>query len=176
MDNGSKFSYVGEVTIRYKKNGKIIELKGHNEGFEPLFKTIASLLAGEGFPYGAIASIGLKKALAGDESDMENLLNSESIPITQQPKSVLLVDTDKRNYACSVNTTISDSDMTSDSTIRNITVDSDKVFLYLLSSSGVQLARVELVNTTENPCVVKEIKPGVQLFIQWNLITDNPSA
>ena len=167
------FNYVGEVTIRYKKNGKIFEMKKHNEGFAPLFRTIAALLAGEQFPFGSISSIGLKKLVGGTGSNFVNLLKNDTIPITQKPKSILLGN---GKYACSVNTSISDSDMTSVTSDRNITVNSDKVFLYLMSSNGTALARVELQNTTEHPCVVKDIEPGVQLFIQWNLSVDNPES
>ena len=157
MHNKSVIGYSGEVTIKYNKSGKTIELKKHNEGFTALFRTIASLLSGDGFPFGSIYGVSLKVVTTGGEY---NLLNNQVIPITQRPRPVMLSD---GGYACSVNTTIAASDRNS------TTVGSDDaVYLYLVSSNNTELAKVEIEKEA-----VTSIAPGVQLFIQWDLIINN---
>lgn len=182
MDNGSKFSYVGEVKLRYKKNGKTFEFSNHNEGFESLFKTISALLAGEGFPYGAISYVSLRRFREDSSTTPHTITitplftSGGIIPITQQPKSVLLSNGEDRDYACAVTTTISMSDMIAkeqgkDKWVYNTENTTDTAYLYLLSSNKSELARVEISEDSVN-----SIDRGVQLFIQWNLITNNPSA
>lgn len=182
MSNTLCFGYKGEVKVQYSKNGKVFEFKRHNEGFSFLFKTIASLLAGEGFPYGSLSYISLERVRTDSSSTPSTettkvLFKSTTIPITQKPKSIAVEDGDGNvAYACSVNTTIAYSDMVDkDSGENNWIVSSetinDKAYLYLLSANNTKLARVEL-----SPDSVNSISPGVQLFIQWNLIVNNAQS
>lgn len=157
--NNTYFGYTGEVIIKYRKNGKLIEFRNHNDGKEALFQTLATLLARQEYPHGKISYIALKNGSG------ENLLNSAYIPITQLPQAIKLEDD---RWACSVNTTISSYDRS------NVTPSADEAgnvptnILTLLSSNGSELATVAISEAS-----ILSITQGVQLFIQWNLIVDN---
>ena len=162
MKNSTLLGYRGEVTVRYNKNGRTFEFKKHNEGFEPLFHTICHLLAGDGFPYGNLAYIELKRVKSSDNTE-EDLLNSQYLPLSQLPKAI---KQSNGEWACSVNTTIADSDIQSGERFPSGYDDTARV--YLVSNDKVEMAKVELSKN-----IIESIAPGVQLFIQWNLVIDN---
>ncbi|MBO7731013.1 MAG: hypothetical protein J6S67_00620 [Methanobrevibacter sp.] len=162
MSNNTIFGYSGEVTLRYKHNGKLVEFRNHNDGKEALFQTLATLLVRQEYPHGRISYIALSTK-ADANSPSVNLLNSAYIPITQLPQAIKLED---GRWACSVNTTISSYDRNA------VTPQNDSInTLTLLSSDGSELATVTISKAS-----IDSIVQGVQLFIQWNLIIDNKSA
>ena len=157
MSNNITLGYTGEVKIHYKKNGKSFVLKKKNEGFEPLFRTIASLLAGKGFPFGNPYYISLYNETSGKVS----LLTSGRIPFSSLPDVIKQED---GRWSCTFNITIAYSDINTENMGENDTT----YCMYLLSSNDTEFARVEVDKDT-----ISSIGIGVQLYIEWSLIIDN---
>ena len=161
MGNLTGIGYLGKVTLTYKNGDKEYKSILKNEGFSPLFETLATLLARGGYPYGPISFVSMYCENTGKK---ENLLNSSAVPLITSPSPS---KTANGNWCCLVSAAIRPSDI--NTTAQSNIGTGDKVWLYLHpQSSSVVLARVQLDTSS-----VQNIGGGTSLFIEWDLFFDN---
>ena len=163
MNKATVVGYIGDVKLKYLKNGKMLEWSGHNTGYPALFETLSNLLAGRGFPYGSPSYVKIMATRTTESDPMEIEVTGE-VPLSRAPS--VIQTTDSGIWGCCFNTTISYYDVGSYE-YRPAT-DTVRLVLYASDSSDVKtpLADVRIdgdaVPTT-----------GVQLYIEWNLLFAN---
>lgn len=164
MNKATVVGYIGDVKLKYLKNGKMLEWRGHNTGYPALFETLSNLLAGNGFPYGRPSDV---KIVANRTvgSSTEVIEVTAPVPLSRAPS--VIQTTDSGIWGCRFNTTISYYDVNSGYVYNSET---DTVLLELFAS-GSSEEKVLLADVAIDHNAIPTT--GVQLYIEWNLLFAN---